>query len=310
MGVNLTTSTDFLLLGLSDHPGVKVLLFCTLLLLYILTLIGNLSIVLVSRLDKHLHTPMYFFLGNLAFLDICYTSTTMPKMLQILLAEDKSITFIACVTQMYLFVACVGTGHVLLAVMSYDRYLAICQPFRYLVLMNFKVCANLAFVSWFCGLLNSVVHTIFTFRLNFCRSRRIEYFFCDIPALLSLSCSDTSVNQALLVSVGVLIGWGPFLSIVISYIYILVTIMKISSTDGRQKSFSTCASHLAVVILYYGSAIANYMRPVSSYSLGKDRLVSILYSMVTPMLNPIIYTFRNQDVKNAISKLFKHRRKL
>ncbi|XP_018425127.1 PREDICTED: olfactory receptor 5V1-like [Nanorana parkeri] len=304
MSVNLTISTDFLLLALSDLPELKVFLFCILLLLYLVTLTGNAVIILVSQLDKHLHKPMYFFLSNLAFLDIFYMSTTMPKMLQVLLAETKSITFVGCATQLYLFVACVGTEHVLLLIMSYDRFLAICRPLRYTVMMSQNVCASLAFVSWFCGFVNSTVHTVFTFRLHFCGTRQISYFFCDIPPLLSLSCDDTSVNEALLLSIGVFIGWAPFVSIILSYIYIIVTIMKIRSEEGRQKAFSTCASHLIVVILYYGSAIFNYLRPISSYSLSKDRLISVLYGMAIPMLNPVIYTLKNQEVKEAVSRQF------
>lgn len=309
MRSNVTISTDFLLVALSDLPNLKAFLFGILLLLYLLTLTGNTVIILVSRLDKHLHKPMYFFLENLAFLDICYTSTTMPKMLQVLIVETKSITFIGCVTQLYFFVAFVGTEHVLLLIMSYDRFLAICRPLQYMVMMSQKICVGLAFVSWLSGIVNSTVHTTFTFRLNFCGIRNLNYFFCDIPPLLSLSCSDTSVNEALLLSIGVFIGWVPFLTIIISYMYIIVTIIKIRSAGGRKKAFSTCASHLTIVILYYGSAVFNYVRPISTYSISKDRLISVLYSMAIPMLNPVIYTLKNQDVKDAISRHLLQRRK-
>lgn len=308
--VNTSIFTDFLILGLSDVPNLKVLIFCALLLTYILTLTGNIVIIVVSQLDKRLYKPMYFFLSNLSFLDICYTSTTMPKMLQILLVKRKSISFVGCVIQLYFFLAFVGTECVLLLVMSYDRFLAICHPLRYPVLMNRKVCVSMACASWLSGLVNSVVHTVFTFRLDFCGIKKINYFFCDIPPLLSLACEDTSLNEVILLSIGVFIGWTPFLGIIVSYIYIIVTIMNIKSNEGRQKAFSTCASHLTVVLLYYGSTIFNYVRPISSYSLGKDRLISVLYSVVTPMLNPIIYTLKNQDVKNAISRQLIHRRKI
>ncbi|KAM5151608.1 olfactory receptor 5V1-like [Mantella aurantiaca] len=310
MSTNLTLSRDFQLLALSDLPDVKVFFFCVLLLLYLLTLIGNTVIVLASLLDRHLQKPMYYFLGHLAFLDVCYTSTTVPKILQVLLAKTKSITFIGCVTQLYFFVAFVGTEHVLLLIMSYDRFLAICRPLQYMVMMSHKVCISLAFVSWFSGVVNSTVHTAFTFRLHFCGMRDINYFFCDIPPLLSLSCDDTSVNEALLLSIGVFIGWAPFLSIIISYMCIIVTIMKIKSKQGRQKAFSTCASHLTVVILYYGSAVFNYVRPISMNSLSKDRMISVLYSMVIPMLNPVIYTLKNQEAKDAIGRQFIRRRKI
>ncbi|XP_073462191.1 olfactory receptor 5V1-like [Aquarana catesbeiana] len=302
MNENFTVSIDFLILALSDLPDLKVFLFCILLLVYVLTFTGNLAMIVVSQIDKGLHRPMYFFLGNLAFLDICYTSTTMPKMLQILLVKQKTISFIGCITQLYFFLAFVGTECVLLAIMSYDRFLAICNPLRYKVIMNHKVCVNLASASWLSGLVNSIVHTVSTFSLHFCGIRKINYFFCDIPPLLSLSCDNTSINEVLLLSIGVFIGWIPFLSIIVSYIFIIVTIIKIRSNEGRQKAFSTCASHLTVVILYYGSAISNYVRPISTYSLGKDKMISVLYSVVTPMLNPIIYTLKNHDFKNAITR--------
>ncbi|XP_069601544.1 olfactory receptor 5V1-like [Ranitomeya imitator] len=310
MTLNASIFTDFLILGLSDIPNLKAFLFCTLLLIYVLTLIGNVAIILVSQLDKRLHKPMYFFLSNLSFLDICYTSTTMPKMLQILLVKRKSISFVGCITQLYFFLAFVGTECVLLLVMSYDRFLAICHPLRYSAIMNFKTCVIQASVAWLGGLVNSIVHTVFTFRLDFCGIRKINYFFCDIPPLLSLSCEDTSVNEVLLLSIGVFIGWTPFLGIIVSYIYIITTVLKIKSNKGRQKTFSTCASHLTVVLLYYGSAISNYVRPISSYSLGKDRLISVLYSVVTPMMNPIIYTLKNQEVKNAVCRQLNRKRSM
>lgn len=302
MNKNLTVPTDFLILGLSDLPHLKVFLFCILLLIYVLTLTGNIAMIVVLLMDKRLHIPMYFFLGNLAFLDVCYTSTTMPKMLQILLVQQKTITFIGCVTQLYFFLAFVGIECVLLGIMSYDRFLAICNPLRYRVIMNHKLCIILASASWLTGLMNSIIHTVSTFHLRFCGIRKINYFYCDIPPLLSLSCDDTSINEALLLFIGVFIGWTPFLSIIISYIYIIVTIMKIRSNEGRKKAFSTCASHLTVVILYYGSSISTYVRPISTYSLGKDRMISVLYSVVTPMLNPVIYTLKNHDIRNAIMR--------
>ncbi|XP_069819538.1 olfactory receptor 5V1-like [Dendropsophus ebraccatus] len=302
MSTNQSLFMDFLILGLTDVPNTKILLFIALLLLYVLTLLGNTAIIVVIQLDNNLNTPMYFFLENLSFLDICYTSTTMPKMLEMLLVDHRALSFLACAVQMYFFVAFVGTECVLLGVMSYDRFLAICHPLRYTTFMSRKVFIGLAGMSWFCGFINSLVHSAFTFRLHFCRSNRISYYFCDIPPLLVLSCDDTSINETLLLTIGVFIGWTPFLYIILSYIYIIVTILKIRNITGRQKSFSTCISHLIVVILYYGSAIFSYVRPVSTYSMDKDKLISVLYSIVTPMLNPIIYTLKNQDVKKAIRR--------
>ncbi|XP_077317236.1 olfactory receptor 5V1-like [Lithobates pipiens] len=302
MRLNQSRFTDFQILGLSDLPNVRSFLFFIVLVIYVVALAGNLTIILVSYLDKTLHTPMYFFLGNLSLLDICYTSTTMPKMLQVLLVEKKTISFIGCVIQLYIFFSCVGTECILLGVMSYDRFLAICRPLNYLVAMNSKFRNILAGASWFSGLLNSIIHTFFTFSLHFCRSNKINYYFCDIPPLLSLSCEDTFLNELLLQSVGVFIAWTPFMCIIVSYAYIIVTILKIKSNTGRLKAFSTCFSHLTVVILYYGSSIFNYVRPASTHGLDKDRVISVLYSVVTPMLNPIIYTLKNQDVKKAVVK--------
>ncbi|KAG8544656.1 hypothetical protein GDO81_022117 [Engystomops pustulosus] len=277
--------------------------------MYVLTLMGNVAIILIIQLDKNLNTPMYFFLENLSFLDVCYTSTTMPKMMEMLIIDRRALPYFACAFQMYFFVAFVGTECVLLGIMSYDRFLAICHPLRYSTFMSKNICFALASVSWLCGFMNSVVHTAFTFRLHFCYSNRISYYFCDIPPLLLLSCDDTSINEILLLSIGVFIGWTPFLCIIVSYIYIIVTILKIGGGHGRQKSFSTCISHLAVVILYYGSAIFSYVRPVSTYSMDKDKLISVLYSIVTPMLNPVIYTLKNQDVKKAIRRQIHVRQK-
>ncbi|XP_073462178.1 olfactory receptor 5V1-like [Aquarana catesbeiana] len=304
MNTNQTLFKDFFILPLTDQPNLKGVLFCTILLIYVLTLFGNVAIILVSKLDTNLHMPMYFFLRNLSFLDICYTSTTMPKMLQLLLAEKRSISFLGCVVQMYTFIALVGTECVLLAIMSYDRFLAICIPLRYSSCMTHKHCIALAAVSWVSGLLNSVVHTVFTFHLHFCASSKINYFYCDIPPILSISCDNTSVNEKLLLSIGVFIGWTPFFCILVSYIYIIVTIIKMKSTEGRQKAFSTCGSHLTVVMIFFGSVIFSYVRPISTYSMTKDRLISVLYSVVSPMLNPIIYTMKNQDVKKAFDRQF------
>ncbi|XP_063313174.1 olfactory receptor 5V1-like [Pelobates fuscus] len=253
---------------------------------------------------------MYFFLSNLSFLDLCYTTTTMPKMLQNLLMERKSILFNSCVTQMYFFVAFVGTECVLLSVMSYDRFQAICNPLRYSVIMSKKVCVSLAGFSWLSGFVNSVIHTIFILHLNFCGSNQINYFYCDLPPLITLSCDDTYVNEVLLLSIGVFIGWTPFLLIIVSYICIITAILNIKSTNKRQKVFYTCSSHLTVVILYYGSAIFSYVRPVSTYSMSKDKLISVLYSVVTPMLNPLIYTLKNNDVSKAMYRQFISRQQL
>ncbi|XP_058410940.1 olfactory receptor 5V1-like [Diceros bicornis minor] len=299
-GENQTALFEFIILGFSSLNELQFLLFTIFLVTYICTLSANTFIILVSMTDPHLHTPMYFFLENLAFLDICYTTTNVPQMMVHLLSEKKSISYLGCMAQLFAFIFFVGSESLLLAAMAYDRYIAICKPLSYSVIMNKALYGQLAASCWTGGFLNSVVHTILTFHLPFCGNNQINYFFCDIPPLLILSCGDTSVNELALLSIGVFIGWTPFLCIILSYLYIVSTILRISSSEGRQKAFSTCASHLIIVLLYYGSSIFTYVRPISTYSLEKDRLISVLYSVVTPMLNPIIYSLRNRDIKEAV----------
>ncbi|XP_004441840.1 PREDICTED: olfactory receptor 5V1-like [Ceratotherium simum simum] len=294
------TLSEFIILGFSNLNDLQFLLFSIFLMIYLCTLGGNIFIILVTLADTRLYIPMYFFLRNLAFLDICYTTTNVPQMMAHLLSEKKSISYGGCITQLLAFLFFVGVECLLLAAMAYDRYIAICKPLRYSVIMNKAVYGQLAASCWTGGFLNSVVHTVLTFRLPFCGNNEINYFFCDIPPLLILSCGDTSVNELVLLFIGVFIGWVPFLGIILSYLYIISTILRIRSSEGRQKAFSTCASHLVIVLLYYGSSIFTYVRPISSYSLAKDRLISVLYSIVTPMLNPIIYTLRNKDIRKAL----------
>ncbi|XP_037374482.1 olfactory receptor 5V1 [Talpa occidentalis] len=298
-GKNQTELTEFIILGFSNLNGLEFFLFTIFLLTYMCTLGGNVFIILVIMADPRLHTPMYYFLGNLAFLDICYTTTNVPQMMVHLLSEKKSISYGGCMAQLFAFIFFVGSECLLLAAMAYDRYIAICKPLRYSVIMDKTMYSQLAASCWTGGFLNSVVHTVLTFRLPFCGNNKINYFFCDIPPLLILSCGDTSINQMALLTIGVFIGWTPFLCIILSYLYIISTILRIHSSEGRHKAFSTCASHLIIVLLYYGSAIFTYVRPISSYKLENDRLISVLYSVVTPMLNPIIYTLRNKDIKEA-----------
>ncbi|XP_054849308.1 olfactory receptor 5V1-like [Eublepharis macularius] len=302
--INETALAEFLILGFSSLQDLQPLLFFIFLITYICTLAGNISIITIACMDPQLHTPMYFFLGNLSFLDICYTTTNVPQMLVHLLSEMKSITYAGCVIQLYFFLSFVGTECILLAAMAYDRFVAICHPLHYTVMMRKELCLQLAGASWASGFLNSALHTYFTFRLPFCGANGLNYFFCDIPPLLLLSCGDTTLNEIILLVIGVFIGWTPFVCIVLSYVYIISTILKISSSEGRLKAFSTCASHLTIVLMYYGSSIFTYVRPISTYSLDKDRLISVLHSIVTPMLNPLIYTLRNKDIKGALKRIF------
>ncbi|XP_052020390.1 olfactory receptor 5V1-like [Apodemus sylvaticus] len=297
------TPSEFIILGFSHLNELQYLLFTIFFLTYICTLGGNVFIIVVTIADSHLHTPMYYFLRNLALIDICYTTTNVPQMMVHLLSEKKTISYGGCVTQLFAFIFFVGSECLLLAAMAYDRYIAICKPLRYSFIMNKALCSSLAASCWSGGFLNSVVHTVLTFLLPFCGNNQINYFFCDIPPLLILSCGDTAPNELALLSIGILIGWTPVLCVILSYLYIISTILRIRSSEGRHKAFSTCASHLLIVILYYGSAIFTYVRPISYYSLEKDRLISVLYSVVTPMLNPVIYTLRNKDIKEAVKAI-------
>ncbi|XP_012870937.1 PREDICTED: olfactory receptor 5V1-like [Dipodomys ordii] len=301
---NLTTVTQFILLRLSDLPEVRYPLFVALLIIYQITLVGNGAIILAITIEQKLHTPMYFLLANLSLLDIFCPSTTVPKMLQNLLTEDHSISFVGCALQLYFLVALVGTEVFLLAVMAYDRYVAICFPLRYTLIMSHIRCAQLLTGTWAAGFLNSLLHTMTTFSLSFCMSNRVDQYYCDIPPVVALSCSSTYMAEMVLLVVGGVLGTSAFLITLISYLYIISTILKIRSAEGKRKAFSTCASHLTVVCLFYGTVIFNYIRPSSSkHSPARDRLISMLYGVMTPMLNPLIYSLRNTEVKGALRRL-------
>ncbi|KAM9330783.1 olfactory receptor 5V1-like [Gastrophryne carolinensis] len=299
---NKTLYADFTLAGLSDDKEVQSFLFIIFLLLYLTSLGGNLTISAIIWMERKLHTPMYFFLGNLSFLDICYASVTVPKLLRSLAGASAEISYRGCMTQLYFYVSCCSTECLLLSVMGFDRYVAICDPMHYATIMNKQTCLQLAVSLWFVGFATSVIHTIFTARLPYCQSHRISHFFCDIPPMLKLACADTFVNELLVLTAGGFLGLSSFLLTLVSYIQIISTIIKINTKVGRRRAFSTCASHLVVVIIFFGSISFMYMRPTSSYSLEQDQLVSLLYAVVTPALNPIIYTLRNKDVKSALLK--------
>ncbi|XP_015282987.1 PREDICTED: olfactory receptor 5V1-like [Gekko japonicus] len=300
---NQTSFTEFILLGSINIKQGKTFLFVFFFILYTICFLGNLFIITVVLLNQTLHTSMYFFLGNLSFLDICYISVTVPKMLADLWTESPSISFLGCAAQMYFLITLVGTEGFLLASMALDRYFAICRPLAYTSLMNKWICLQLAVISWTCGFLNASLHTALTFHLFFCQSNRINHFFCDIPPLLSISCSDTSVNEVALLTVGVFVGLSPFFFTLVSYAFIVHAILSNQQKGLSHKAISTCISHLTVVILFYGSSIFTYVRPTSSYSLERDQLVGVLYSVLTPTLNPLIYSLRNKEVKLAMRKL-------
>nr|XP_033780422.1 olfactory receptor 5V1-like [Geotrypetes seraphini] len=300
---NQTLVTEFILLGLANSHQQELILFGVFLIIYLMTLTGNMLIIVTVSIFPVFNTPMYFFLRNLSFLDICFTSTTVPKMLMNFLAQAKTISFIGCITQMYSFIALGSVECILLAVMSYDRYMAICKPLHYTTIMNRTVCTLLAAASWSLASLNSLIHTALAFRLPFCGSNQINHFFCDIPPVLELACADTSINEIMIYSSGGSVIVGSCFFILLSYIYIISAIIKIRSREGRLKAFSTCASHLTVVGLFFGTAIFTYIRPTSTYSLDQDRVIPVLFGIVTPMLNPMIYSFRNKEVHGALRKL-------
>lgn len=299
---NITSVKTFILLGFSNAPRWQILFFVIFLCIYIATVLGNLLIIVIINVDSALSTPMYFFLRNLSFLEICYTSVTIPKLLDNILALDKTISLRACATQMYFFLFFGATECCLLAFMAYDRYVAICNPLRYLVIMTKTVCVKLAALSWTCGSLVAVGHTTFIFTLPFCGSNVINHFFCEIQPVLKLVCGDTYWNEIQIIGAAAFVILMPFMLILLSYFNIIATILRMTSAQSRQKAFSTCSSHLIVVSLFYGTAIFIYIRPKSSYSLNVDKLLSLFYSVITPILNPIIYSLRNKDVKGALKR--------
>lgn len=304
---NKTSVIVFVIPGFSHHPDMKVTFFILFLCIYIITVLGNLIILLVTNMDPVLHAPMYFFLRNLSFLDICYTSVTLPRVLVNLLSSDMSISFAGCAAQMYSFLFFGATECCLLAAMAYDCYLAICSPLHIMDIMNKKVCMQLAASSCICGNLVALGHTTFILSLPFCGSSVINHFFCEIQPMLMLVCGDTYWKELQIILAAAFVVLMPFLLILVSYSLIISSILKIRSAKGRYKAFSTCFSHLTVVTLFYGTAVFIYTRPKSSYSLDVDKVLFLFYTVVTPVLNPVIYSFRIREVKGA---LFKMRMKL
>ncbi|XP_053120272.1 olfactory receptor 5V1-like [Hemicordylus capensis] len=300
---NSTIVTEFILMGLSDLPAVRFSLFAAFLLIYLITLLGNGTILLAIAADSHLHNPMYFFLSNLSMLDVFCPTATVPKMLENLLTESNTISFAGCVLQLYFLVALAGTEVFLLAVMAYDRYVAISNPLRYTVIMSKRLCLQMVAGTWITGFLNSLLHSVLTFTLPYCKSNRVNQYYCDIPPVLALSCASTFLAEMVVLIVGGIFGVGAFLVTLVSYVHIISTILRIRSAEGKRKAFSTCASHLMVVCLFYGTTIFTYIRPSSSHHPDQDRLVSMLYGVITPMLNPLIYSLRNKEVKGALKRV-------
>ncbi|XP_062954993.1 olfactory receptor 1F1-like [Cynocephalus volans] len=304
-GTNQSSIYEFLLLGLSRQPQQQQqLLFVLFLNMYLVTVLGNLLIILAISTDSRLHTPMYFFLSNLSFVDICFSSTTIPKMLANYILGSHSISISGCLTQMYFVFMFTDMDNFLLAVMAYDRFIAICHPLHYRAKMTCQLCVLLVIGSSAIAHLNSLLHTLLMARLSFCADNVIPHFFCDVNALLKLSFSDTQLNELMILTESALITVTPFVCILASYVHITCAVLRVPSTRGRWKAFSTCGSHLAVVSLFYGTIIAVYFNPSSSHSIEEDITATVMYTVVTPMLNPFIYSLMNRDLKGALGKVF------
>ncbi|XP_003423008.2 olfactory receptor 10AG1-like [Loxodonta africana] len=300
---NLTEMMEFSLLGFADMPHLQWFLFGLFLVIYIIILISNGTIFLITKMDPALQSPVYFFLANFSFLEICYVTATLPRMLMNLGTQRRRISMAACATQMCFVLLFGGTESLLLAVMAYDRYVAICNPLHYPVVMNHRVCIQLVTGSWITGIPVMIGHTYQIFSLPFCRSKQINHFFCDIPPILKLACGDTFVNEMLVYIVTVLFVMFPFLLILCSYSKIISIILKLPSATSQAKAFSTCSSHLMVVVLFFGSCIITYLRPNTRHSEGTDKVLSLFYTILTPLFNPVIYSLRNKDVIRVLKKL-------
>ncbi|NXS33650.1 OR6Y1 protein, partial [Pomatostomus ruficeps] len=303
-GSNETSVMYFILLGFPTPAELQLLLFSALLLVYLLTVLENFLIILLIRNNPGLHKPMYFFLGNLAFLEIWYVSVIEPKMLADVLSRDKRISLQGCMAQLYFFVTFVCTEYVLLAAMAYDRFVAICKPLRYPLIMSHQFCAQLVAACWMCGLATSSIKLSFIARLSFCDVDQINHYFCDISPLLNVSCSDSSLAELVDFTLALMVIGVPLCTVVTSYICILVTVLKIPSSQGRQKAFSTCSSHLTVVILFYSTTLFTYAHPKLMYTYRANKLVSVLYTVLVPLLNPLLYCLRNKEVRLAMRKTF------
>ncbi|ELW66893.1 Olfactory receptor 5A1 [Tupaia chinensis] len=300
--------TNFILLGFSEHLKLQVVLFMLFLGIYVMTLAWNLGLIVLIKVEPHLHTPMYFFLGNLSFVDISYTSSIAPKMLCDFFQEQKTISFAGCAAQFFFFIGMGGTECCLLAAMAYDRYAAISWPLLYRALMSPTICMGMAITAYTGGFLTGLVQTSFLFRVHFCGSRVINHFFCDLPPLLALSCSSTFLSQVVNFLVVCAVGGTSAVVVLVSYGSIIAAVMKIHSTQGRMKAFNTCVSHLTTVILFYGSGLFSYLHSSAGHSRDQDKVVSVFYGAVVPMLNPVIYSLRNKEIKDAL-KTLKDRKK-
>ncbi|KAJ7329379.1 hypothetical protein JRQ81_015553 [Phrynocephalus forsythii] len=300
---NQTQVREFLLSGFPSHPSHQTALFLLFLATYVVTVMGNVTILILVLLDPHLHNPMYFLLCLLSSLDIGLSSTVVPKILVNLVLQRHTITYNECLAQLFFLMGFAGCEPALLAIMAFDRYAAICRPLHYTHLMSKRLCIQCAAAIWIWGFLDSAVHAAVTSKLSFCGAHQIPHIYCDAPPLIEIACSDTHVNEVINHITSTLLSLVPFLFIILSYIYILASILRIRSSNGRRKAFSTCGSHITVVTIFIGTELLNYNRPVTGYSLEMDTLVSTMFCVITPMLNPLIYTLRNKEVKDALKKV-------
>ncbi|XP_063802637.1 olfactory receptor 12D2-like [Pseudophryne corroboree] len=303
--LNETSIEGFILLGITDLPELQIFLFLIFLMFYVFNLLGNLSIVTLIIVDQSLYKPMYFFLGNLSYLDIFYSTTTVPKMLSGLLLGDKRITTFGCIAQLHFFHFLGSTEALLLTSMSYDRYVAICNPLRYHVLMARHICIGLASSCWFIGFLYSLSQTVITFRLPYCNMKQVAHFYCDIKPVIKLACTNTHLSELLVSIIFALVAVSTFSLIIMSYMLIGSHLLNIRSTHERWKAFSTCTSHITVVFLYIGTALCTYLGPITQNSLEQDRISAIVVTVITPALNPLIYTLRNKEVKRSLKKFLR-----
>ena len=305
---NQTSVTEFLLLGVTDIQELQPLLFVLFLTIYLVIMAGNGAILMVVISEPRLHSPMYFFLGNLSCLDICYSTVTLPKMLKNFLSSHKAISFWGCISQLHFFQFLGSTEALLLAVMAFDRFVAICKPLCYTLIMNPRVCTQMAVTVWIIGFFHALLHSVMTSHLNFCGSNHIHHFFCDIKPLLKLACGNIELNQWLLNTVTGTMAMGPFFLTLLSYGYIITHLsFKTHSCSRLHKALSTCASHFMVVVLFFAPVVFTYIRPTSGSSMDQDRIIAIMYSVVTPVLNPLIYTLRNKQVKGALRRVIRRR---
>nr|XP_017200293.1 olfactory receptor 2W1 [Oryctolagus cuniculus] len=295
----------FILRGFSDHPRLEKILSGVVTVFYLTTLLGNTAIILASLLDSHLHTPMYFFLRNLSFLDLCFTTSIVPQMLVNLWGPDKTISYVGCVIQLYVYMWLGSIECLLLAVMSYDRFTAICKPLHYLVIMNPHLCLKMVITVWSISLANSVVLCTLTLNLPRCGNNLLDHFLCELPAMVKIACVDTTTVEMSVFALGIVIVLTPLFLILTSYGYIAKAVLKMKSKAGQRKAVNTCGSHLTVVSIFYGTIIYMYLQPGNSVSKDQGKFLTLFYTIITPSLNPLIYTLRNKDMKDALKKLMR-----